>query len=213
MLLAGLIPAGVSAAALPPAVLDYTDKYCSSRHDDEHKKGRLDLTSLPLDLTAAADFAAWVKVHDRLGAGEMPPKEKPRPDAAETAAFLAALRETLGSHDREQIAREGRATQRRLNGYEYENALRDLLQAPWLQIRGQFPDDGNPTATTRSATRSTCRTSTSRATSPPPTTRSARRSPCNLSVRPPRRCAITQGTSARSPASSRRIPSIPRPTA
>lgn len=39
-------------------------------------------------------------------------------------------------------AREGRATQRRLNGYEYENALRDLLSAPWLQIRGQFPDDG-----------------------------------------------------------------------
>jgi len=69
----------------------------------------------------------------------MPPKEKGVPDPAETAAFLAALRDTLVAHDRDLIAREGRATQRRLNGYEYENALRDLLDAPWLQIRGRFP--------------------------------------------------------------------------
>jgi hypothetical protein len=33
-------------------------------------------------------------------------------------------------------------TERRLNAYEYENALRDLLHAPWLQIKGQFPEDG-----------------------------------------------------------------------
>ena len=129
-------------AALPPAILDYTDKYCSGCHNDEDKQGRLDLTALTLDLTAQTDFAAWVKVHDRLNAGEMPPKEKKRPEAAETAAFLAALRGTLVTEDRALIAREGRATQRRLNGYEYENALRDLLSAPWLQIRGQFPDDG-----------------------------------------------------------------------
>ena len=36
----------------------------------------------------------------------------------------------------------GRATQRRLNRYEYENALRDLLHAPWLQIRDSLPEDG-----------------------------------------------------------------------
>ena len=142
ILFAAMSPAALYPAALPPSLLDYTDKYCSSCHNDEDKKGRLDLTSLTLDLTATTDFSTWVKVHDRLGAGEMPPKEKKRPAAAETTAFLAALRETLGTHDRELIAREGRATQRRLNGYEYENALRDLLHAPWLQIRGQFPDDG-----------------------------------------------------------------------
>jgi hypothetical protein len=93
------LPAALHAAALPPALLDCTDKYCSSCHNDEDKKGRLDLTSLTLDLTATSDFSTWVKVHDRLGAGEMPPKEKKRPDAAETAAFLAALREALGVHD------------------------------------------------------------------------------------------------------------------
>ena len=142
LLAAALFGTVALRAALPPAILDYTDKYCSSCHNDEDKKGRLDLTSLTIDLTASSDFATWVKVHDRLQLGEMPPKEKKRPDAAETAAFLAALRGTLVTEDRALIASEGRSTQRRLNGYEYENALRDLLNAPWLQIRGQFPDDG-----------------------------------------------------------------------
>ena len=40
------------------------------------------------------------------------------------------------------MAKEGRATQRRLNRYEYENALRDLLHAPWLQVRDSLPEDG-----------------------------------------------------------------------
>jgi BMFP domain-containing protein YqiC len=134
--------AGLVRAALPGVVLDYTDRYCSSCHNDEDKKGRLDLASLAPDLASKPDLETWVKIHDRLAAGEMPPKEKPRPDAGETAVFLQALRATLLAHEGERVRRDGRATQRRLNGYEYENALRDLLSAPWLQIRGQFPDDG-----------------------------------------------------------------------
>ncbi|MFO1451026.1 MAG: DUF1592 domain-containing protein [Opitutaceae bacterium] len=133
---------GLADASLPGVVLDYTDRYCSSCHNDEDKKGRLDVGSLTSALTSKPDLETWVKIHDRLAAGEMPPEEKPRPDAAETAAFLQALRDTLVAHESERVRREGRATQRRLNGYEYENALRDLLSAPWLQIRGQFPDDG-----------------------------------------------------------------------
>ncbi len=31
---------------------------------------------------------------------------------------------------------------RRLNRYEYENYLKDLLQLPWLQIRDMLPEDG-----------------------------------------------------------------------
>src|SRR5213075_1763845 len=36
----------------------------------------------------------------------------------------------------------GRATRRRMNRYEYENAVRDLLDAPWLQVRDSLPEDG-----------------------------------------------------------------------
>ena len=136
-LFAALSSAGAFDAA------EFSEKYCASCHDNVEAKGGLDLTSLNYAPDDRANFATWVKVHDRLAAGEMPPKKKKtRPDAAELDAFLQSLSATLTASERATVEREGRATQRRLNGYEYENALRDLLSAPWLQIRGQFPDDG-----------------------------------------------------------------------
>ena len=132
----------VAASPLPAHTEAFIEKYCAGCHDDVEKKGDLDLTSLKFAPADAANFQHWLDVHDRLQAGEMPPKQKKRPDAAEQAAFLDSLASALTAHERETIAREGRATQRRLNGYEYENALRDLLGAPWLQVKGQFPEDG-----------------------------------------------------------------------
>jgi hypothetical protein len=83
-----------------------------------------------------------VLVHDRVAAGEMPPKKKARPDPAELEAFTQSVASALTAVEQERSAREGRATQRRLNRYEYENALRDLLHAPWLQIKDWLPEDG-----------------------------------------------------------------------
>ena len=140
-----VLAALASPAATVPAfdAAAFTDTYCASCHDDVEKKGGLDLTALVFAPGDPANFSRWVKVYDRLQAGEMPPKEKKkRPAAAELDAFVQSLATTLTASERAQLARDGRATQRRLNGYEYENALRDLLSAPWLQVKGQFPDDG-----------------------------------------------------------------------
>ena len=38
--------------------------------------------------------------------------------------------------------RQGRSTLRRLNRYEYESTVRDLLSAPWLQLKDSLPEDG-----------------------------------------------------------------------
>lgn len=130
------------AAAVPEAVAGMIDNRCSSCHNDEDKDGELDLTSLRYEPGDAKNFATWVKVFDRVSAGEMPPKKKPRPPAAELTAFTQSLSAALTQFDHARIAAEGRAGRRRLNRYEYENALRDLLQAPWLQIRDSLPEDG-----------------------------------------------------------------------
>jgi hypothetical protein len=135
-------PATVPPVLLPAALRDFSDRYCSGCHNDSDLKGRFDFEALSFDLTGEATFAQWTKIHDRIVAGEMPPKEKARPDADEQAHFLAVLRENLTRQDRAVVAREGRTLQRRLNGYEYENALRDLLSLPWLQVKEQFPEDG-----------------------------------------------------------------------
>jgi hypothetical protein len=144
--LALLVSFAGAAPAPAPAAFDasaFTDQYCASCHDDVEKKGGLDITALTYQPNDPSNFTRWVKIYDRLQAGEMPPKEKKnRPGAAEQTSLLTTLAATLTASEREQVAREGRATQRRLNGYEYENALRDLLSAPWLQVKGQFPDDG-----------------------------------------------------------------------
>src|SRR6185295_4530339 len=49
---------------------------------------------------------------------------------------------TLATDEQSRLTAQGRATQRRLNRYEYENALRALLHAPWLQLRDSLPEDG-----------------------------------------------------------------------
>ena len=121
----------------------FTDDYCSNCHDEESKKGGLELTTLPFDPADPANFSRWVKIHDRLLAHEMPPKKADdQPDAAELRTFVSRLTGALTAPEQASIAREGRSVQRRLNGYEYENALRDVLSSPWLEIRGQLPEDG-----------------------------------------------------------------------
>src|SRR6266404_4729718 len=109
------------AAEGPSAVHDFLERHCVECHDSETKKGGLDLTALKFDVDDVKNFAEWVKVHDRVREGEMPPKKKPRPEATAMDAFLAAISEPMVAADRSRAAKEGRATWRRLNRYEYEN--------------------------------------------------------------------------------------------
>lgn len=136
-------PGGMLRAAdLPASARDFLQRHCHECHDAETKKGGLDLTALKLDLAEARTFAKWVTVHDRVREGEMPPKKKAHPDAAQTDAFLASLAAPLIAADQARTASEGRATWRRLNRFEYENAVRDLLGTPWLQLKDMLPEDG-----------------------------------------------------------------------
>jgi len=123
-------------------VRQFLEANCYACHSTQTKKGDLDLTALKLDLDDPKAFATWVKVHDRVRDGEMPPKGMPRPDTAARDAFLKALAAPMIAADEARVRREGRAAWRRMNRYEYENTLRDLLGAPWLQIKELLPEDG-----------------------------------------------------------------------
>ncbi|HUS33752.1 MAG TPA: DUF1592 domain-containing protein [Verrucomicrobiae bacterium] len=142
LVVSGLLASSANAFAVLPATKSFIEKHCAECHDSETKKGGLDLTSLNFSPEDKANFGTWVKVHDRVEAGEMPPKKKPRPEAATMNAFLKGLGSELTASEKAIIARDGRAMQRRLNRYEYENVLRDLLNVPWAQIRNRLPDDG-----------------------------------------------------------------------
>lgn len=131
----------VLAAGSDADISPFLDKYCFECHDADLKKGGLDLTALPFDLADRQTFAKWVAVHDKVSAGEMPPKKKARPAAADQRGFETALSAALTQADDSRIAHEGRATERRLNRYEYEDTLRDLLSLPYLEVKSFLPED------------------------------------------------------------------------
>lgn len=126
----------------PAALQNFLKSTCTECHDADTSKGNLDLTALTFDLSDRQAHARWVKVFDRVTAGEMPPAKKPRPEAGAAKAFLAGLAQPLIAADQKREQTEGRSTWRRLNRLEYENAVRELLGAPWLQLKSFLPEDG-----------------------------------------------------------------------
>jgi len=142
LLISFLASRSPGAEDLPVPLRSFLDAHCVDCHDPESRKGGLDLESLGYELGDSKNFERWVKVLDRVTAGEMPPKKSPRPDAADRSRFVESLQSSLRDSERSRIARDGRATRRRLNRHEYENVLRDLLSAPWLEVKEMLPEDG-----------------------------------------------------------------------
>ncbi|QDU90813.1 hypothetical protein Pla175_42260 [Pirellulimonas nuda] len=68
-----------------------------------------------------------------------PPVNAVHADSLHTLRALAAL---LVRHDRQRVRLAGRSQVRRLNREEYENKLRAVLDAPWLQVADALPEDG-----------------------------------------------------------------------
>ena len=141
--LLAMLPLSILHSAVqdqPSAALhSLIEAHCVEYHDRETKKGGLDLTALKLD---AAGFDAWVQVHDRVRAGEMPPEKKPRPAAKKLDAAMASLSQQLVAMDAAREQRDGRSRLRRLNRVEFENTLRDLLALPALKVKDSLPEDG-----------------------------------------------------------------------
>jgi len=137
-----VLPVASAGAALPAGATAFIERHCASCHNDVERKGGLDLGALRLDPANPEDLARWARIHDRAAASEMPPENRARPEPAGLAGFLRELGESLRAAEQARIAAAGRSGARRLNALEYENAVRDLLAAPWLQLRGQFPEDG-----------------------------------------------------------------------
>ncbi len=129
-------------AATPAGLAPFLEDHCMSCHDADTKKGNLDLDALAFQPDDPKSFAEWVKVHDRVRDHEMPPKKEKQPDSGAQTAFLQALATPLAAADARRASTEGRSTWRRMNRYEYENSVRDLLDAPWLQLKQMLPEDG-----------------------------------------------------------------------
>lgn len=127
-------------AELPEGIGQFLQTHCLDCHDAESRKGDIDLTSLKMDLSDRVTFDRWVKVHDKVENGDMPPKKKRQPELQERDEFLTSLAQPLRAADRVRQSEQGRSVVRRLNRVEFETALGDLLQLP-LRLRELLPPD------------------------------------------------------------------------
>ena len=127
-------------AQTPSGLKAAIDKTCLGCHSGAGAKGGLDFASLSFDLGNRVTRERWVRVHDRIEKGEMPPKGVELA-AADRAAMLRQLAPLLHAADLADVAKNGRGPMRRLNRDEYEQDLRDILQLPYLDIRDMLPED------------------------------------------------------------------------
>ncbi len=109
---------------------------CHGEKDPENNY-RIDVFTNSVALAKGRKFLE--NAYDKILHGEMPPKKKPRPDAAQ----LALVNGWFGNHlniDCNGALNPGRVTLRRLNRAEYDNTIRDLLGVD-LHPADAFPTD------------------------------------------------------------------------
>jgi hypothetical protein len=116
-------------------------RYCHDCHSGTHAEAGLELTALPADLSDAAMRQRFVRVYDRVIAGEMPPEGSERPSMADRNKALRALDKAIIAAETGAAAVAGRIRMRRMTRSELENTLRDLLALPRLEIREMLPPD------------------------------------------------------------------------
>lgn len=129
--------ATVAVAAPPASIAPFLQQHCVDCHDSSSREGGLDLTALGSDFADAALQAKWVRIHDRVRDGEMPPHDADQPSVAQNAAFLRTLSADLHTAH----AKTKGTVLRRLNKHEYERTLNALL-GTHVQVADLLPDDG-----------------------------------------------------------------------
>ena len=139
---ATLCAAAPAPSALPAETRAFLNQNCIACHGAESPQAGLRLTTASFDLNDQHTREVWVRIHDRVRDGEMPPPAAGSLEAGKKSAFLQGLADSIIAYERSEATVRGRSVLRRLNRYEYENTVRDLLAAPWLDLRDSLPEDG-----------------------------------------------------------------------
>ena len=131
-----------ASAEVPGEVVALVEKHCVDCHGGTNPDAGLDLARLAFDLSDPHGFSKWVRVHDKLEAGEMPPPDADQPSPDERRAAVSTLHKTLHAASVARQKTEGRVALRRINRTQHENTLNDLLGVS-IHLGDVLPDDGS----------------------------------------------------------------------
>ncbi|RMF37116.1 MAG: DUF1592 domain-containing protein [Planctomycetota bacterium] len=115
------------ADEVPPPVAGVLRDHCVDCHSGSQAEAGLDLTTLEWDLAEPAVFDTWVRIHDRVAGGEMPPPDSSTLDADQRQRAVSGLSEVLRGYQLQQRRTVGRVPARRLTHSQLEATLQDLL--------------------------------------------------------------------------------------
>ena len=127
---------------IPREVKSFVETNCTACHHGANAPAGIDLTSIGFGVDNAHTLNLWVRAHDAVRENKMPPPGAPLVKENDRQAFLRSLSNNINMEASSRLVTQGRSTLRRLNRYEYENTVRDLLSAPWLQLKDSLPEDG-----------------------------------------------------------------------
>lgn len=130
------------AAEPTDLVRSFLKANCTACHGPEKQEGKLRLDTLATDFSQPDAARQWVEVMDQLNRGEMPPDDRPRPDAAAQQQVVKWIAAEIRSAERKSRSSGGRVVLRRMNRTEYANTVRDLLAINFLP--GESPLDFLP---------------------------------------------------------------------
>jgi hypothetical protein len=121
-----------SDAEYEKTVQPFLAERCSLCHNAKLKTAGLNIEQ-PAD-------GAWERILEKLRTGQMPPKGLPRPPAADVKQVTAWIEARLAAADRNRKPDPGRVTARRLNRFEYNSTIHDLLAVDFRPA-DNFPAD------------------------------------------------------------------------
>ena len=101
----------------------FIQQHCLGCHGAAKAKAGYRIDLIGTDFSAATVAEHWKEVIDRINAGEMPPEDRPRPDAKQSAALVTWVNARLREVDLAAKNAGGRIPMRRLNREEYANTL------------------------------------------------------------------------------------------
>ncbi|MDZ4860833.1 MAG: DUF1592 domain-containing protein [Candidatus Hydrogenedentes bacterium] len=150
LLSAALSVAAGADEAFEAEILPLVKMYCAECHNNDTARGDLNLARFETFDMVIDSLALWQRAVLRIENKEMPPRKNPvQPTDEERKKLIEWVRAQKDENvDCNRLANEestswypGYVMSRRLNRYEYENSLRDLLGIT-LDVAEMFPSDG-----------------------------------------------------------------------
>ena len=137
--LAGILAApviGADPTLIPNPVQAVLMQNCLKCHDQDSKKGDVNLDHGSIDWSNKEELDIWLRAVDAIEQGLMPPPDQKQPSREDRGAVLAFLDKNLLKN-----IPIGGTLPRRLNKAEYEATIRSLLHLPDYKLPLGFPND------------------------------------------------------------------------